>query len=237
MARLILTINNEVVGSHKVPISTILTIGRHPDNHICIDNLSVSGHHATVRMVDQKLILNDLGSRNGTFLNQESITESQLAHQDGITIGKHIFIVDLYESLSLEATENELKARSSASCGEAEQTMFLAREADQADWGFDYLSFLSGAQEDYELTDPVVSIGKNKDAQIKIGGFWSVLAGEPSAKIARRQDDYFLEYVEGMLKPKVNGMAIQGATRLNHQDIIKIGPVEMQIRCVRRPSR
>jgi pSer/pThr/pTyr-binding forkhead associated (FHA) protein len=237
MARLILTINNEVISSHKVPPSEQLSIGRHSDNHICIDNLSVSGHHAAVRMVDQKLILNDLKSRNGTFLNQEPVTESQLAHQDWITIGKHIFIVDLYDSLSLEATENELKARSSANSHESEQTMILEHEAVKPDWGFDYLSFLSGDREDYELTEQVVSIGKNKDADIKVGGFWSMLAGEPSATITRRQDDYFLEHVEGMLKPKINGTVLQGTRKLNHQDIIKIGPVQMQIRCVRRPSK
>jgi pSer/pThr/pTyr-binding forkhead associated (FHA) protein len=237
MPRLILTLNNKVISSHKVLQDGQLTIGRHPENHICIDHLSVSSHHATVRWDGHKLILKDLGSRNGTFLNSEQAVESQLAHQDWITIGKHICIVDLYESLSLEATENELKTRS-ADCREADQTMILEREeVHQSDWGFDYLSFLSGNREDYELTDRKVSIGKNKEAEIKITGFWAVLAGEPSATITRRQDDYFLEYVQGLLKPKVNGTAINGPCKLNHQDIIKIGPVEVQIRCIRRPSQ
>jgi pSer/pThr/pTyr-binding forkhead associated (FHA) protein len=235
MARVILTLNNKVIGSHQVLQGDQITIGRHPDNHICIDNLSVSGHHAAVRLDGQRLILKDLGSRNGTFLNNEPVTESQLAHQDWITIGKHICIVDLYETLSLEATENELKTRSSAD-HDADQTMLLKRDAvDQSSWGFDYLSFLTGNREDYELTEQRVSIGKDKDSEIKIGGFWSILAGEPSATIIKRQDDYFLEYVGGMLKPKVNGTTIEGSIKLNHQDIIKIGSVEVQIRCIRRP--
>ncbi|RJQ70008.1 MAG: FHA domain-containing protein [Desulfobacteraceae bacterium] len=237
MARLILTINNKVISSHKVTPEQPLTIGRHPDNHICIDHLSVSAHHAAVRLEDRKLTITDLGSSNGTFVNHEQVSEGQLAHQDWITIGKHICIVDLYDSLSLEATQNELTARSSGRLN-ADQTMILNRDEVQAGWlGFDYLSFLSAGREDHELADRTVAIGKNKDAQIRIGGLWSILAGAPSATITKIHDDYILEHVGGLLKPRVNGTAIRGATKLSHQDIIKIGPVEVQIRCVRRPSK
>lgn len=237
MARLILTINNKVLSNHKVAPGKRLTIGRHPDNHICIDHLSVSARHAAVRLDDQQLILTDLRSRNGTFVNDERITECQLAHQDWITIGKHICIVDLYDSLSLESAEKELKAFSSAKL-DANQTMVLDRDEFQPGWlGFDYLSFLNAGREDIELTDRAVTIGKNKDADIKVGGFRAVLAGEPSATITKTNDDYILEHVGGKLKPRINGKAIQGPTRLSHQDIIKIGPVEVQIRSVRRPSR
>jgi pSer/pThr/pTyr-binding forkhead associated (FHA) protein len=235
MPRLILTLNNNVLSSHSVSPDEQLTIGRHPDNHICIDHLSVSGHHAALRLVGQKLFLKDLESRNGTLLNNEPVTEAQVAHQDWITIGHHIFIVDLYESLSLESAENELKAFSSKGGADADQTMVLDREPTPDGWGFDYLSFLTGDREDYELTDRKVSIGRNKEAEIRIGGFWAMLAGEPSATITRRQDDYFLEYIQGMLKPKVNGATVTGPYKLNHQDVIKIGPVEVQIRCIRRP--
>jgi predicted component of type VI protein secretion system len=237
MARLILTLNNNILSSHKVEPGMQLTIGRHADNHICIDHLSVSARHASVRLDDHKLILTDLGSRNGTFVNNERVTECQLAHQDWITIGRHICIVDLHDSLSLDATQKELKARSSAMM-EADQTIILDREASQSGWlGFDYLSFMTADRQDYELTDQKVVIGKNEKADIKIDGFWSLLAGRPSATITKMNDDYILEYVNGRLRPKVNGTTIKGPTKLNHEDIIKVGPLEIQIRCVRRPSR
>lgn len=237
MARLILTLNNKVLSSHRVEPGMKLTIGRHADNHIRIDHPSASAHHAAVRLDGQKLVLTDLGSRNGTFVNDERITESRLAHQDWIAIGKHICIVDLNDSLSLESTQNELRARLSA-LPEADQTIVLDREAAQSGWlGFDYLSFMNAGRQDYELTEQEVTIGKDKQADIRIGGLWSLLAGKPSATITKTNEDYVLEHVNGMLKPKINGIAIKGPTKLNHQDIIRVGPVEVQIRCVRRPSR
>ncbi len=235
MARLILTLNNDVISTHSIAPGEKIGIGRHPDNQIVIDNLAVSAHHATVRLDGQTLLLSDLGSRNGTLVNNEKVSESLLAHQDWVTVGKHTLIVDLYETLSLESSADQLIGRASASFG-ADQTMMLDREAVNKGWvGFDYLSFLSAGKEDFELKE-VVTIGKNPDADIKITGFWALVAGEPSVTITRNQNEYILAHAGGMLKPKINGISISGPTKLNHQDIVKIGPVELQIRCVRRPS-
>jgi len=236
MARLILSLNNKVLNNFTIAQGQQMNIGRHKDNHIVIDNMAVSGHHAMVRLDGKKLIVTDLGSRNGTYINNEKITESQVAHQDWITIGKHILIVDLHESLSLEASARELMAAQQQE-NFGDQTMVLTQEETQSKWvGFDYLSFLSAVRDDLELSRNEVSIGKNPDAQIKITGMWAILAGTPSATITKQQEDYFINYIGGMLKPKVNGAEVKGPTKLNHQDIIKVGPVEVQIRRVRRPS-
>ncbi len=235
MARLILTHNNNIISTHKVPQGRQVTIGRHSDNDIIIDNLAVSGHHATVRLKDNQLLLTDLGSRNGTFVNNESVSDCRLAQQDWVGIGQHTIIVDLYESLSLESTANELIGRENLEEA-GDQTMVLDRGA-SAKWiGFDYLSFLSGVHEDYELTGKAVSIGKNADADIKIGGFWALFAGEPSATITKMQDDYIISYQNGLIKPVVNGVKISKPTLLKHEDILELGPVKVQIRRVRRPS-
>ena len=57
----------------------------------------------------------------------------------------------------------------------------------------------------------------------------ALFAGEPSATITRQDGDYFLDHVAGMIKPKLNGMAIQGPIRLRHHDMISVGPVKMQL--------
>ena len=41
-------------------------IGRH--GHIFIDSITASNRHAEIRIVDQKILLRDLDSTNGTFL-------------------------------------------------------------------------------------------------------------------------------------------------------------------------
>jgi len=237
MARLYLTMSNRIISKHRITPGQQVTIGRHPDNDIFIDHMSISGHHAAVRLVNERLTLTDLGSQNGTFVNDERVTESTLAHQDWITVGKYIFIVDLYESLSMEATENELNANS-MSRGESDQTMVMEKDELQSGWiNYNYLFFLNGAREDYDLIEQMITIGKNKDAKIKIHGLLSFFAGKPSAKIKKNQHSYVIEHIGGKLKTRVNGITINKPTRLKHQDTIKIGPLQMQYRSFRRPSK
>ena len=48
-------------------------IGRHPECSVQIDDGSVSRHHAKVTSDDGSWFIEDLDSRNGTFLNGEAI--------------------------------------------------------------------------------------------------------------------------------------------------------------------
>jgi hypothetical protein len=53
-----------------------LTVGRLGENDICLDEGSVSGHHARIVETPNGVILEDLGSTNGTFLNGEQVQGS-----------------------------------------------------------------------------------------------------------------------------------------------------------------
>lgn len=234
MARLILTFGNKVLSNHLVAAETEISIGRDPSNDVVIEHPSVSGRHAKIRQAASGVFIADLGSTNGTFVNEDKIVDCQLAHQDWINIGKHILIVDLYETLSLDATVQMLMAGSSGSA-DAEGTMMLDMEMSGTSHRaqLDYLNFLSSDQPDLELTNKQITIGKNKDADIVIKGFWSLFAGQPSATINKRSGNYILDYVTGVLKPKINGMAIRQPIRLNHHDIISIGPLKLQLYLMR----
>lgn len=50
------------------------TIGRAPDNDVVLDDPSVSGHHARLAWSDGKLLVEDLSSANGTFVDGERVT-------------------------------------------------------------------------------------------------------------------------------------------------------------------
>ena len=65
----------------------VITIGRAPDNMIVIDNPSVSGRHAELRLVGESYRLKDLGSTNGTRINSIPITETALRFDDRIRFG------------------------------------------------------------------------------------------------------------------------------------------------------
>src|SRR5580700_10116744 len=72
-----------------------VNIGRAPDNGIVIDNQAVSHHHARVTLGQHnKLLLEDLGSLNGTFVNGQLVRNVALKPGDSIAIGKHNILVE-----------------------------------------------------------------------------------------------------------------------------------------------
>ena len=66
----------------------LVTIGRHPDSNIYLDDVTVSRRHAEVRHVGDSYVVRDLGSLNGTYISQERVEERQLMHGDELQIGK-----------------------------------------------------------------------------------------------------------------------------------------------------
>ena len=65
-----------------------VTIGRAIGNDIVITSKRISREHARVRREGWRAILEDLGSTNGTFLNDERLlTPVELHDEDRITIG------------------------------------------------------------------------------------------------------------------------------------------------------
>jgi serine phosphatase RsbU (regulator of sigma subunit) len=64
-------------------------LGRHPDCHIWIDVGAVSRNHCQIVRDGEKFLLEDLGSRNGTFLNDDSekiIGRRQLKRGDVVRV-------------------------------------------------------------------------------------------------------------------------------------------------------
>ena len=93
MAKLILKFEDSVL--KEIPIGTNpVTVGRGPDNDIHIDNLAVSTHHARIYADTGRIIIEDLSSLNGTFLNNQRITKSFLKMGDKVLIGKHHIVLD-----------------------------------------------------------------------------------------------------------------------------------------------
>jgi diguanylate cyclase (GGDEF)-like protein len=67
------------------------TIGRHPGCRIVVDDAGVSRQHATISAEsDGKLFLEDLGSRNGTFIEGERIKRAELSDGCLVQIGLHV---------------------------------------------------------------------------------------------------------------------------------------------------
>ena len=75
----------------------LLTIGRKSGNTIVLaEDLKVSRHHANIVRQDDHYVVQDVGSANGTFLNDERLTEPKpLKDGDVIQLGDSSFTVHL----------------------------------------------------------------------------------------------------------------------------------------------
>ncbi len=65
-----------------------ITIGRRPDNDVCLPFPAVSGEHAQVVTILADSFLEDLGSTNGTLVNGKPIVKHFLRDRDAIDIGR-----------------------------------------------------------------------------------------------------------------------------------------------------
>jgi len=75
--------------------SGIVILGRRPDCDVRIPLSIVSRKHCRIIHNDNELTIKDLGSANGTLLNNEPITESPLSAGDLLSIGPIKFIVQI----------------------------------------------------------------------------------------------------------------------------------------------
>lgn len=64
------------------------TIGRVEDNTFQIAEPSVSSHHCEVLLRGQEVVVKDLGSTNGTFINGEKVAESPLKPGQILRLGQ-----------------------------------------------------------------------------------------------------------------------------------------------------
>ncbi|HXI14226.1 MAG TPA: FHA domain-containing protein [Thermoanaerobaculia bacterium] len=63
-------------------------VGRDPQNAIAIADASVSTRHARFHRTEEGFVIEDLKSRNGTFVNDEKIEKKLLSDNDSIRLGR-----------------------------------------------------------------------------------------------------------------------------------------------------
>jgi two-component system, cell cycle response regulator len=88
----IVQIHGPELGKKYALQETEFTIGREEGNHIVVDLDNVSRRHAMIIRKQGRMLVKDLGSTNGTYLNDQEVTqETALRSGDLIKVGGSIF--------------------------------------------------------------------------------------------------------------------------------------------------
>lgn len=242
MAKLYLKFEQSVL--REIPLAqTTATIGRLPDNTVQIDNLAVSGHHAKIYWNDGHYVVEDLGSLNGTYVNNKRVGKATLIHGDQVLIGKHVVEFKNEGSIALGASAP--KAGPSAPKLDATvvldtkqaQEMFAEKGAPTspafsvtgapvpAKERIGLLNIIEGKtdQTKYVLTGKMTMIGKSSMATIKLKGFF---APTTAALISKREGKYFIAPSEKKIRLKVNGEEVPTQRELNPGDVIEVGKLK-----------
>jgi len=89
MGKIVIKSRGSNVGEVNLKLGDMM-IGRGADCDIVLKNdKSVSSHHAVIRTVGTKSTIEDLGSTNGTLLEDRKIKRHLMRHGDTIIIGEH----------------------------------------------------------------------------------------------------------------------------------------------------
>src|SRR5438309_8028219 len=235
MAKLSIMFKSKLV--KEVPVgSRPVGIGRSPDNDLPVDNLAVSNYHARVYFEAGRLVVEDLASLNGTFVNDLRVERATLHDGDSIWIGKHHIKVDASHDAPWPVDSGR-----KAAAPQINETMVLDTKArrdmlQQAAAMGERTQFASGrlkvptvivlsgktANHEYVLTNKLTTIGKSSMATIRLIGWFKP---QMAAQISQRDDGYYIG--SGDKIPIVNGVAIPGPTRLNDGDLVELSGVRL----------
>jgi len=69
------------------------TVGRHPESDIFLNDVTISRQHCRFLLGDGKLVVEDSGSTNGTYVNDARVDGAQLRAGDEVVVGRFHFLV------------------------------------------------------------------------------------------------------------------------------------------------
>jgi len=219
MPKMIVSIDEVVIKEVQITKDKT-TLGRRPYNDIVIDNLAVSGEHATIQMAGGEVAIEDLNSTNGTYVNGKAIKKQTLQNGDSIEIGKYKIkfvgdgAADNFDKTMVVKAQPAVTARPAAAA---------PRDATPSSFGAPMgavqnaaIKVLSGAAAGREvpLTKVVTTIGK---------------PGVAVAAITKRQHGFVVHHVEGGGNPTLNGAPISSdPVSLKNGDVIELAGTQMQ---------
>jgi len=194
------------------------TFGRRPYNDVVIDNLAVSGEHAVALMSGADVVIEDLNSTNGTYVNGRAVKKQLLQNGDTIELGKYKVRYLLDASQENFAAPPLVEPRPAMPSGPPTGFGDSGLLVDAVDTQIHPASIrvLSGpaAGREVPLNKVVTTVGRPAVAV---------------AAITKRHQGYVVHHVEGGGNPTLNGNPI-GADPLplRNGDVIELAGTRIQ---------
>ena len=248
MPKLILKFGDRVI--HEYGVQAEVTVGRLPDNTVVIDNPAVSGHHARIFVDGADVVVEDLWSKNGTYVNEQHVVRATLKNGDVLLIGKHKMVFD-----DVDGTENGpsvcvapttivgtayldtkqhramlarlREARAARECAARAEAAPETTPAGSAPGRLGVLRVLAGAahEAEYRLEAQTSLIGKSEAAHVRLRGWFKP---QVAASIVREGTQYFLTPTAG--ETLVNRERLHSRRVLRDGDVLEISGLLVEFR-------
>ena len=211
---------------NKITLSKDRTrIGRNPDNDIVLKNPAVSKSHAVIEQTTVGTMIRDLGSINGTFVNEMPVTEEKLKDGDLITIAKYelIYLEDVKKTApDTGEPVQDIESTMILDTRKQREMLQKAKEAQKITsqaLGSVLVGIKNTDVTEFPFSDKVVTFGKDASCDIHVPGlFMSAF----QATISKDRDDYYLTSIGKAGKTKLDGVVVT-KERLRHNSMIEVG--------------
>ncbi len=196
------------------------TLGRRPHNDIVIEDRLVSGQHAVLTLSGHDLVVEDMNSTNGTYVNGVRVRRHQLAPDDLLELGqcRLRYLSDGLPEPDFSHDRTAVLTPASTDPGQ-----------DRANYPYTVpaalpkqlamIQFLSGegAPRETMLTKVVTTLGK---------------PGSQTVAICRRPAGFVLTLVAGSGPVSINGQVLKvQETALRHGDVIEFADTRLGFVC------
>jgi len=225
MAKLVIKFNDTVIDQIVLKQGD-MNIGRRPGSDILLDNMAISGNHASIFTIGEDSFIQDVNSTNGTFVNNKRITKHHLQHGDVVSIGNHTLSYinenaakggpNLAKTVIINPHQQEsLLAEATAKAPPAAPRPVTKEPVPEAP-RHGSLFILSGANNGkrIDITQPVTNLGR---------------AGKRAGVISRSGHRYVLLPGDNNEAPRLNGVKVgSSGEELKNGDMIEIADARMQ---------
>lgn len=225
MAKLVVSLDGIVEG-HYFLDKARFTIGRNPENDICINNPAISNIHAVILTMSNDHVLEDAGSTNGIAVNREAVTKHILQNNDTIGLSgyelKYInqrATSDMDFDKTMISHTTLLETHGSQPFQPALVTAIPAARAVKTNFPLGGVIHLREEGEHLIRKEILIS------APLKTFG----TPGKQMLMISRRPHGYFITHITGKKYPHVNGKRIGSQPQLlQENDVIDADEVKLK---------